>query len=65
MIVIGIDPASDGSACIMRDNVALVSISWSRKNRRKKGVAYRTHLVDISVFGNDTVKSLKCPTGPI
>lgn len=63
MIVIGIDPASDGSACIMRDNVALVSIAWSRKNRKRKGVAYRTHLVDISIFGNDTVKSMQCANG--
>lgn len=63
MLVIGIDPASDGSACIIRDNVALVSVSWSRKRRQKNKVAYTTHLVDISIYGDPQTQSMQCKTG--
>ncbi len=63
MIVIGIDPASDGSACIMRQKNVLVSIAWSRKTRSKNKVKYKIHDVSISIYGDDEIKKVQCKTG--
>ena len=63
MMTIGIDPASDGSACIIRDNVVLMSLSWSRKRRQKNKQVYTIHLVDISILGDDKIMSMQCKTG--
>lgn len=63
MLTIGIDPASDGSACIIRDNIVLMSLSWSRKRRQKNKQVYTIHLVDISLYGDPQTKSMQCKTG--
>lgn len=63
MLVIGIDPASDGSACILHNDVVIVSIAWQRKRTTKKGLTKITHNTTISFFESNKIMTLQCDTG--
>lgn len=64
MLVIGIDPASDGSACIMRETNVLMSLAWSRKIRTKNKVKYAVYDCNVSILGNDEKQHFQCKSGP-
>lgn len=59
MIIVGIDPASNGAACIIRDKEALIVLEWKCRNR-KKG---RVYVVSISKMGKDEVDVVECSSG--
>tara|TARA_B100000282_G_scaffold74423_1_gene50972 strand:- start:7053 stop:7640 length:588 start_codon:yes stop_codon:yes gene_type:complete len=59
MIVVGIDPASNGAACIVKNEVAQVVFEWKCRNR-KNG---RVYVVSISCIGKDEVVAVECKSG--
>jgi len=59
MIVVGIDPASNGAACIIKDQEAKIVFEWKCRNR-KKGKVY---VVSISNLNKDEIDIVECKSG--
>ena len=59
MIVVGVDPASNGAACIIKDKEAKVVFEWKCR-KRKIGKVY---VLSISQIGTDEIHSIDCSNG--
>jgi len=59
MIVVGIDPAQSGAACIVKDKEALVVFEWNTKTRKKQKV----YMLSISCKDKDETHTIICICG--
>ena len=59
MIVVGIDPASNGAATILKDKVAQIVFEWKCRNRK----AGRVYVLSISTYGSDEKTVIDCKCG--